>query len=259
MTIPRQVIAAGDMVDLSWRVARGTPKAVRLYLVEVLRQATILMKGSTVIIYMLVFAFGLVVGVESTYGARLIGAPSLSAVGAVLGGLREFTPYAFGYMMAAKVSTGYVAEIGTMRITDEIDAQETMGIDSLVYLGTTRLLAAWIVLPVVFAFAVAVGFAGAYLTTVIQLAQVSPAGYLRLFWELQTPPDLLFAGIKAMLMATYVVLVGVYFGYRVRGGPAEVGVATARAMVVNLVGIHVIGMLASQAFWGHDPRLPFGG
>ena len=61
--------------------------------------------------------------------------------------LREIIPYAFGYMMSAKVGTGLVAEIGAMRISDEIDALEVMGINSMIFLCATRLLAAWMVLP----------------------------------------------------------------------------------------------------------------
>jgi phospholipid/cholesterol/gamma-HCH transport system permease protein len=249
----------GDLVDLSWRTTRGVPQSVRQYFVEVLRQATILAVGSAVIVLALVFAFGLVLGVESSFGARLVGSPSLAGLGPAVGGLRELTPYAFGYMMAAKVSTGYVAEIGTMRITDEIDALDVMGLDSLVYLGSTRLLATWLILPLLYGFAILVGYLGAYLTAVLQIGQVSAGGYLRLFWEFQSPADLIFSGAKAMLMGSFVVLVGVYFGFRVRGGPAEVGKATAKAMIVDLVGIHLIGVLTSQGFWGTNPHLPIGG
>jgi phospholipid/cholesterol/gamma-HCH transport system permease protein len=60
-------------------------------------------------------------------------------------------------------------------------------------------------------------------------------------------------------MATWVVLVGCYYGYTVKGGPAEVGRATAKAMIVNLVGVHFIGIIGSQVFWGGSPRLPIGG
>ena len=222
-TLRRRVLPMGEMVVVSWRVAKGARKAVRVYLVEVLRQATILGVGSAGVVLMLVFAFGLVMGIESTYAAKLIGAPSLSALGPAIGSLREMTPYAFAYMMAAKVSTGYVAEIGTMRITEEIDALDVMGIDSPVYLGSTRLLATWLVVPLMYAFSLAVGFAASYLATVVQLGQVSAGGWLQLFWEFQSPPDLIFSVVKAMLMASFVVLVGVFFGYTVRGGPAEVG------------------------------------
>jgi phospholipid/cholesterol/gamma-HCH transport system permease protein len=176
-----------------------------------------------------------------------------------VGDLREITPYAFGYMMAAKVSTGYVAEIGTMRISEEIDALDVMGLDSRVYLCSTRLLGVWLVLPFVYGIAVLVAYAGSFVAVVLQIHQVSMGGYLALFWKLQSPSDFLFSGIKGMLMATFVVLVGCSYGFRVRGGPVEVGAATARAMIINLVGVHVIGILGSQLFWGEAPRLAIGG
>jgi phospholipid/cholesterol/gamma-HCH transport system permease protein len=255
----RRVVAFGDLADFSWGVLRGVPRALRVYFVEALRQATILARGSVVIVMVLVFAFGLVTGITSVYGARLVGAPSLAALGPALGGLRELTPYAFAFMMAAKVSTGYVAEIGTMRITEEIDALDVMGMDTVLFICTTRVLATWLILPLMYGIAVVVGAIASYVAVVIQIGDVSPGGYLRLFWQFQAPSDLIFSGIKGLLMGTFVVLVGVYHGYRVRGGPVEVGHATARAMVVNLLGIMVIGVLTSQVFWGADARLPIGG
>jgi phospholipid/cholesterol/gamma-HCH transport system permease protein len=254
----RRALELGDATSFSWDVVRGV-RRIRPYVVEVLRQATILARGSVMIVLALVFAFGLVLGIESSYGARLVGAPSLAALGPALGGLRELTPYAFGYMMAAKVSTGYVAEIGTMRITEELDALDVMGMDTPVYVCTTRLLATWLILPFLYGIAVVVGYLGAYIAVVLQIGQVSEGGYLALFWQFQSGPDFLLSVIKGLIMGTYVVLVGVYYGYRVRGGPVEVGTATARAMIVNLVGIHLIGVLTSQVFWGGSERLPIGG
>jgi phospholipid/cholesterol/gamma-HCH transport system permease protein len=255
----RRVLVFGDMAEFFWRVVRGTPSSLRRCFMEVLRQSTILARGSVMIILILVFSFGLITGIESSYAARLVGAPSLAALGPAVGGLRELTPYAFGYMMAAKVSTGYVAEIGTMRITEEIDALEVMGFNSILYICSTRVLATWLVLPVIYGVSVVVGYLGGYLAIVVQIGQVSPGGYLRLFWEFQSPTDLLFSAVKGMLMGTFVVLTGVYYGFKVRGGPVEVGAATARAMIVNLVGIHFIGVLTSQSFWGGNPRFPIGG
>src|SRR5207237_8588788 len=142
----------------------------------------ILITGSMVIVLGLVFILGLQCGIEGAYGARAVGAPSASGAFTALCDLREIIPYAFGYMMAAKVGTGIVAELGSMRISDEIDALEVMGLDSVVYLGATRLLGTWIVLPFVYAIAVAVGIIASYLAVVIQLGQVSAGGYLQLFW-----------------------------------------------------------------------------
>jgi phospholipid/cholesterol/gamma-HCH transport system permease protein len=168
-------------------------------------------------------------------------------------------PYAFGYMMAAKVGTGIVAELGSMRISDEIDALEVMGIPSITFLCATRLLAAWIVLPLLYIAAVAAGFFASYLAVVQQIGDVSSGGYFLIFWVFQNPPDLLFSTIKGMFMATAIVLVGCYYGYNAGGGPVGVGTATAKSMVLNIVLVHLIGMLGTQLFWGANPRAPIGG
>jgi phospholipid/cholesterol/gamma-HCH transport system permease protein len=252
--------AFGRASAFFWRVTRSalSPKLAR-YAGEVLRQANILITGSMLIVLVMVFSFGLVIGIQASYGARLVGAPSAAGAFTAIGDLREIIPYAFGYMMAAKVSTGIVAELGTMRIADEIDALDVMGFDSVAYLASTRLLATWLIMPFLYALAVIVAFVASFIAVVLQIAQTSAGGYLELFWKFQNPGDLLFSGVKGMAMATFVVLVGCYYGYTVRGGPVEVGRATAKAMIVNLIGIHAIGILGSQLFWGGAPRLPIGG
>lgn len=254
------VLAFGEAVDFGWAVARGVLSGrVRRYFTEVVRQATALATGSVLLVLLLVFAFGLTIGIEGSYGARLVGAPSAAGLATAIGDLREIIPYAFGYMMAAKVSTGYVAEIGTMRITEEIDALDVMGMDSPLFLCSTRLLAVWVILPFLYGIAVLTAYVGSYIAVVLEVGQVSAGGYLDLFWKFQSPTDFMFSGLKGIAMATFVVLVGCYYGFKVRGGPVEVGRATAKAMIANLVGVHVIGILGSQLFWGGSPHLPIGG
>ena len=87
--------------------------------------------------------------------------------------LREMVPYMFGYIMAAKVGTGIVAELGAMRINEEIDALEVMGVRPITFLAATRLLAAWMVLPFIYIAAVGVGFLASYLAVVQQIGEVS--------------------------------------------------------------------------------------
>ncbi|UTI66744.1 ABC transporter permease [Paraconexibacter antarcticus] len=224
-----------------------------------IRQADIFIRGSLLIVLGLVFALGLVVGIEGSYGARLVGAPAAAGAFTAIADLREIVPYAFGYMMAAKVSTGFAAELGTMRIAEEIDALEVMALPPVLYLCSTRLLATWLVLPFVYALAIVVAFVGSFIAVVLQVGQVSAGGYLQLFWKFQSTSDYLFSGIKGLVMGTFVVLVGCFYGYTAHGGPKGVGRATAKAMVVNLIGVHIIGIIGSQIFWGGSPRLPIGG
>jgi phospholipid/cholesterol/gamma-HCH transport system permease protein len=227
---------------------------------EALRQAGILIVGSSLVIWSLVFITGLgPCGIEAAYFTESTGSPTYSGVFAAWCNLREAVPYAFGYMMSAKVGTGIVAELGAMRISEEIDALEVMGINSITFLCATRLLAAWIVLPFMYLIAIGIGFLASYIAVVQQIGYVSAGGYLLIFWEFQNPPDLLFSVIKGMTMATAIVLVGCYYGYTASGGPVGVGTATAKSMVLNLVFVTLIGMFGTQVFWGANPRAPIGG
>jgi phospholipid/cholesterol/gamma-HCH transport system permease protein len=226
---------------------------------EALRQSGILIVSSTLVIWGLVFIIGLECGVEGAYFDQANGVPAYAGIFAAWCDLRELVPYGFGYMMAAKVGTGLVAELGSMRISDEIDALEVMGISGMTFLCSTRLLAAWLVLPFVYLASVGAGFLASYIVVVQQIGYVSSGGFFLIFWQFQNPPDLLFSLIKGMAMATVIVLVGCYYGYNAGGGPVGVGTATAKSMVLNIVAVHLIGMLGTQIFWGANPRAPIGG
>ncbi len=261
MSVPREWLSSfGEITKFCITVVKEVVSLkVLKFFGETLRQAGLLIVSSALVIWGLVFIIGLQCGIEAAYFIRSVGAPAYAGVFAAWCDLRELVPYAFGYMMAAKVGTGIVAEIGSMRITEEIDALEVMGIDSMTFLCASRLLAAWMVLPFLYISAVGAAFAASYLAVVIQIGEVSHGGYSLIFWQFQNPPDLLFSAIKAMSMATVIVLVGCYYGYTASGGPVGVGTATAKSMVLNIVLVHLIGMLGTQLFWGANPRAPIGG
>jgi phospholipid/cholesterol/gamma-HCH transport system permease protein len=261
LTVPRDWLASfGEIVRFCARVVAEvfTLKVFRFF-GEALRQAGLLILSSTLVIWGLIFIIGLQCGIEGAYFNRAVGAPAYAGVFAAWCDLRELVPYAFGYMMAAKVGTGIVAELGSMRISDEIDALEVMGISSMTFLCATRLLAAWLVLPFMYLAGIGAGFFASYLAVVEQIGEVSSGGYFLIFWMFQNPPDLLYSLIKGMAMATVIVLVGCYYGYTASGGPVGVGTATAKSMVLNIVLVHLIGMLGTQIFWGANPRAPIGG
>jgi phospholipid/cholesterol/gamma-HCH transport system permease protein len=262
LALPREWLAA------SGEIGRFTAKIVRevwslqvlRFFGESLRQAGILIVGSTAVIWGLIFITGLgTCGLEGAYFTESQGAPSYAGVFTAWCNLREAVPYVFGYMMSAKVGTGIVAELGAMRISEEIDALEVIGINSVTFLCASRLLAAWLVLPFMYIGGIGVAFLGSYLAVVKQIGFTSPGGYLLTFWQFQNAPDLLFSLIKGMTMATAIVLVGCYYGYNASGGPVGVGKATAKSMVLNLVLVTLIGMLGTQVFWGANPRAPIGG
>jgi phospholipid/cholesterol/gamma-HCH transport system permease protein len=261
LSVPRDWIAGiGGVTRFSGEVFGDILNGrVFRFFAEALRQAGILVLGSALVIWGMVFILGLECGIEGAYFTRSTGSPGFAGVFTAWCDLREMVPYMFGYIMAAKVGTGIVAELGAMRINEEIDALEVIGVRPITFLAATRLLAAWMVLPFVYIAAVGVGFLASYLAVVKQIGEVSSGGYSLIFWMFQNPPDLLFSVIKGMTMATAIVAVGCYYGYTASGGPVGVGQATAKSMILNMVLVHLIGMMGSQIFWGANPRAPIGG
>src|SRR5664279_4358529 len=188
------VEAFGEIIKFCWQIVREvlTLRVLRFF-GEALRQAGILIISSTLVIWGLVFIIGLECGIEGAYFTYGAGTPAYSGVFAAWCDLRELVPLVFGYMMAAKVGTGIVAELGSMRISDEIDALEVMGINSITFLCATRMLAAWMVLPFMYIAAVGAGFFASYLAVVEQIGEVLSGGYFLIFWAFQNPGDLLFS------------------------------------------------------------------
>jgi phospholipid/cholesterol/gamma-HCH transport system permease protein len=252
--------AAGEVARFGSRVA-GLVLSGRVlqFFGESVRQAGILILGSALIVWAFVFILGLQCGLIGAYFSRSIGAPGNAGLFSAYCDLREGLPYAFGYILAAKVGTGIVAELGAMRISDEIDALEVMGIQPVTFLAATRLLGAWIAIPFLYLTGIGMGFLASYFAVVEQVGDISAGGYLLLFWTYQNPLDFLFSLTKAMTMATVIVLVGCYYGYTASGGPVGVGTATAKSMAVNIILVNIIGMLGTLIFYGANPRAPVGG
>jgi phospholipid/cholesterol/gamma-HCH transport system permease protein len=249
---------AGDLMTFSARAFAAVPGAFR-YSAEILRQAGILITGSALIVFFMQFVMGMECGIEANYVLRGYGASIYSGVFTSWCAVREMAPYMWGYIVAAKIGCGLVAEIGSMRINEEIDALEAVGVDPMRYLVATRLIAAWLTFPFIYIIGLGFHFAANYLIIVVQIGEVSRGGWEMIHWAFQNPADILFSTIKIMVMGTAIVLVGMYYGYRASGGPAGVGTATARSMILNLVLVHIIGSLGTMLFWGLTPNAPVGG
>jgi phospholipid/cholesterol/gamma-HCH transport system permease protein len=256
--VVRLLREVGDIVAFSGRAVFSAGDAWR-YFAEILRQCSLLIVGSTVVILGLVTLVGGECGLFNIYLLRSIGASGFLGFTTAICGVREAWPYMFAYVFAAKVGCGLVAEIGSMRINQEIDAMESVGVDPMRYVVATRLLAVWMTVPVMYVTAMVFGTLGSYLVVVAQIGEVSRGQWETLHFASQTLSDNLFSVTKVMTFATVIALVGMYYGYRTRGGPVGVGDATARSMVVNLVLIHIVGSLLSAVFWGTTGRLAIGG
>jgi phospholipid/cholesterol/gamma-HCH transport system permease protein len=248
----------GDFAVFAAR-AFGGLRGLNQYSGEAIRQAGVIIIGSCAVIWFMEFLIGTMCATEGTYPFRSYGATTYASMMNDYCGLREMTPYMIGYIVSAKIGCGLVAEIGSMRINEEIDAMESMGIDPMRFLVGTRLAAAMLTLPLIYLVGLTLSYLGGFLVIVLQVGEVSQASFEMVLWSFQDPLDTVYALIKIMSFGIIIVLVGMYFGWRARGGPVGVGTATARSMMVNLVAVHFVSMLLTAQFWGFGPRAPIGG
>jgi phospholipid/cholesterol/gamma-HCH transport system permease protein len=256
--LPRGLLTtSGDLVSFLREALRDLPH-VRHYAGEAIRQAAVIATTSVLVIVAIAFLAGGSCGLESSALARSFGTAPVAGGFSAWCSLREVVPFVFGYVLAAKVGCGMVAELGAMRVSEEIDAIEAMGIRSMAYLVGTRLAGAAVVVPIAYLLAVASSDAAAYLMSVIRFGDVSPGTWGSYFFAFQDSWDLVYSSIKGLTIAAFVIVVALYFGYGVRGGPVDVGTATARSMAVSIVGVTLISMAGTLVFWNANPRIPIG-
>jgi phospholipid/cholesterol/gamma-HCH transport system permease protein len=253
----RELLAnAAAMVRFSLQVLRTIPHAARAFPTEVVRQGAILVISSGLVIWFMEFLIGVIFTVQGHYTTRQFGASGYVAIFPGYAGLRTCAPEMWGWILAAKVGCGFVAELGSMRANEEVDALEVMGIDPVSYLVSTRVLASILVMPFLFIVGLGLLYLGAFLMGVEVLGSVSPGGFLQVLWAFQSPLDLLFSMIWTMALGVVAVLVGCWYGFTATGGPVGVGQNTARSMVVNMVLVSLVGLFFQQLFWAGFPNAP---
>lgn len=255
----RNVLEEAGRMSSFGLTAFAEMRGVFRYTAEMLRQVGILITGSALVLLGMQFVFGLTCGNESVYILRGYGASSYEGVFAALCPLREATPFMFAYMVGAKIGCGYVAELGSMRISDEIDAMETLGINSMRYLVSTRLLANILVSAPIFIIGLAVFYLGEEFVILVQVHDISKATFSSVLWEFTDAGSIVFSYTKTVIMWTCIVISSLYYGYRASGGPVGVGAATAKSMIAALVITMVLNEGFTFFFWGVNPKIPVGG
>jgi len=205
--------------------------------------------GMVFVIFSMSFFTGTEVGLQGYAGLEQIGAEAFTGLIGSFANTREVTPLIAGVALAAQVGAGFTAELGAMRISDEIDALEVMSVPSKPYLVASRVTAAVIAIIPLYLISL---FASFYATKVVttKFFGLSPGVY-DYYFRLYLPPiDVLFSVIKAVVFAMVVALIHCYYGYNASGGPAGVGVAVGRAIRLSIVSVVVLNFVLSLIFWG---------
>jgi phospholipid/cholesterol/gamma-HCH transport system permease protein len=247
----------GAILTFAGKAIAGIPRSFR-YVREIWWYAAFLAIGSTPVALVITYISGSECSVEGFYSlSQLGGAQSLVGIFNALCDTREITPLFFGFAIGAKVGCGIVAELGTMRINQEIDALETMGIPSVIYLVSTRIAASMIVLPLTYVFSLSTSYVASWIVQRYQFGgQVSAGVYFDYFWRFTNLHDLGFSILKAVVFAIIVVIVAVHQGYHASGGAVGIGRAVARTMAISLVLVVVFNAVMTEMFWGHNPNFP---
>ena len=190
---------------------------------------------------------GMVLALQSYSGFARFNAESAIATVVVLSITRELAPVLAGLMVAGRIGASMAAEIGTMRVTEQIDALTTLSTNPVKYLIVPRLIAGLTMLPVLVLIGDMIGVFGGFLIGVYKL-DFNASTYIRSTWEFLEPIDVISGLVKASVFGFLVALMGCYHGYHSRGGAQGVGAATTNAVVSASILILIFNYGITELF-----------
>lgn len=214
--------------------------------------------GTVVIVGFLTLATGGTLAVQGYSSLGDIGIEALTGFLSAFINVRITAPVVAGIGLAATFGAGATAQLGAMRINEEIDALESLAIEPIAYLVSTRLVAGMIVIVPLYSLAVVASFLASRFTTVFLLGQ-SPGLYDHYFSTFLNPIDLVWSFLQAILMALTILLIHTYFGFFAKGGPSGVGIAVGNAVRTSLIAVVSVTLLVSLAVYGANGNFDLSG
>ncbi|MGN6782857.1 MAG: MlaE family ABC transporter permease [Marmoricola sp.] len=246
---------------------RATPRSVLRYPREVLRLlaevtlgsgALAVIGGTVGVILAMTFFTGAQVGLSGYEALNQLGTAAFAGFVSAYFNTREIAPLVAGIALAATVGCGFTAQLGAMRISEEVDALEVMAIPSMPFLVATRVVAGLIAIIPLYV----IGLLSSYFATRLVVTTFygqSPGTYDHYFNQFLPPGDVLWSFGKVLVFSIVVILIHCYHGYNARGGPAGVGVAVGRAVRTSIVAVNVIDLFLSMAIWGSTTTVRLAG
>lgn len=265
--VKNTLVLLGSFASFSGKAIKEIPATITLYPKEVLRQlkdiawgsGAILVGGGTIgVMILLSVAAGTSLGIEGFNGLEMVGLAPLSGFISASANTRELAPLIAALALAAQVGCRFTAQIGSMKIHEEIDAIEVMAVNPMRYVVTTRVVATMVaILPLYL-----VGLLGSYVASqwsVVILFGQSPGQYDHYFSTFVQGRDIFFSVIKILIFAAMIALLHSWYGMKVGGGPQAVGEATGTAIRASIVTVVVLDMGLTLLFWGSDPGFRISG
>lgn len=263
----RSLEALGTQLSFYGRSLAWTGRTLRRYKKEILRllaevsfgRGALAVVGGTVgVIAFLSFFTGTEVGLQGYAALNQLGTSNFVAFLSAYFNTREIAPLVAGLALSATVGAGFTAQLGAMRISEETDALEVMGVPSLPFLVTTRMIAGFVAVIPLYVGGLLSSYLAARTITTGYYGQ-SAGTYDHYFQQYLPPVDVLWSFGKVLVFAVLIILVHCFYGYYASGGPAGVGVAVGRAVRTSIVAINVLDFFLSLAIWGANTTVRIAG
>jgi phospholipid/cholesterol/gamma-HCH transport system permease protein len=243
--------------DVAWALTRYRKEILRLIAeVGMGTGAMAVVGGTAVIIGFVTLSAGSLVAIQGLASLGHIGIETLLGFVSAFINVRLVAPIVTGIALAATVGAGATAELGAMRISEEIDALEVMGVKSNAYLVSTRMLAGLVVIIPLYSVGLILSFLSPQIVTTVLYGQTSGT-YEHYFRTFLRPDDVFWSFVNVIIIAAVVMLSHCYYGYNASGGPVGVGEAVGRSMRFSLVASPVVILLAEMALYGTNPNFNF--
>ena len=249
---------AGEQMSFYARAIAWTPRTLHRYRKDTLRllaevnfgSCALAVIGGTIGVIAMMSGFtGVVVGLQGFAALEQLGSSVLTGFLSAYVNTREIAPIVAALALSATVGCGFTAQLGAMRISEEIDALEVMAVPSVPFLVTTRMIAGFVaVIPLYIVGLLAAYLASRVISTVFN--GQSTGSYDHYFNLFLPPQDVLYSFAKVLVFAFVLILIHCYYGFHASGGPAGVGVAVGRAVRAAIVTIAVLDFFLSLAIWG---------
>lgn len=257
----------GEQVRFHGQTLKSIPHVLRRYRTELLRQisqmslgtgALAIIGGTVVIIGFLTLSAGALIAVQGYHSLSNVGVEALTGFVSAYLNVRLIAPLIAGIGLAATIGAGATAQIGAMRINEEIDALEVIGIRSIAYLAGTRLISGVVVVIPLYCIAVLMSFVAAKFGTTAIYGQ-SAGVYDHYFDTFLNPSDLLWSSLTAVVMAILIMLIHTYYGFTASGGPAGVGEAVGRAVKTSLIAAVFVTLAITLTVYGQSSDIHLAG
>ena len=262
-----QLDELGDQLSLYGRAIVWIPRTVRRYRKEIARLlaevsfgsgALVVILGTAGVMLSLSLFVGSLVGLQGFRALDSLGVEALTGFITAYFNTRDIAPLVAAAALTATLGAGFTAQLGAMRISEEVDALEVMAVPSVPFLVTTRVIAGTIAIIPIYTIGLVASFVASRLN--VTLINGLPGGTYDHYFDLFLPvSDVLYSYLKVIVFALVIILIHCHYGYSAKGGPAGVGIAVGRSVRLSIVSTAILDFFLTLVIYGTETSVRVAG